>query len=152
MEPDHISFDGEIGTCIDKGFVSSSLSIDVAARFSDMETCCILAFTLPTNIYGLKIDTEEIVTEEEILLQRNLEFFNIRYEKIYDDIKVYSCGVRPYRPPGTDEMNSIEQTTLYVVYNFNSLHSISIHFPQIFRWLLFSIFCIACLIPLGCFQ
>jgi hypothetical protein len=109
LPANHISFDDDVGTCVDKGFVSTSIESDIAANFTE-DDCCILAFTLPPTISARKVDTESSF-EFEIILQRNLEFFNIRFEKTNEDgLKLYTCGVRPYTPPTITEINYIKTT------------------------------------------
>jgi hypothetical protein len=109
LSPENIGWNGTIGRCFDRGFVSTSLDIDTAFKFSDGD-CCIITFTLPDNIHAW-IDTRNNSGkkrgENEVILERNIEFFDITYTKNFKGARVYSCGVRYYPMTTQDERQSI---------------------------------------------
>ena len=91
------------------GYVSSSKDINVAEKFSD-RNCCILKFYLPKTIKSIEIlktgimdelstdlSTEIRDTEGEVLLERNIQFTNIK--KIgthsgFKDVDLYAATVQ----------------------------------------------------------
>lgn len=81
---------------IEKGFCSVSTNINIALNFTG-ETCCILTFVLP-EIYAYKFDYKGNYREDEYLLERNLEFYDIQYSHTYNKKKVYTCKVRRHIP------------------------------------------------------
>jgi hypothetical protein len=104
---------------IDHGFVSCSLSKDIAIRFSSRYyKCCLLEFILPNNINAWispnaervlqnpdLVKSVRITTEGEVILQRNIEFYDIEdTHETYDDIRVFRCKVRPI-PWSVEEIN-----------------------------------------------
>jgi hypothetical protein len=85
---------------IDLAFSSATKNIKVTKSFVDMNGCCVLAFVVPSEIkryvYGDQLG------EDEVLLQRNLQFILESDEPKIDSsnkLQIYKAIVKPYDPP-----------------------------------------------------
>ena len=85
---------------IDLAFSSATKNIKVTRSFVDMNGCCVLAFVLSSEIKRYVYGDE--LAEDEVLLQRNLQFILESDQPIIDSsnkIQIYKAIVKPYDPP-----------------------------------------------------
>jgi len=118
---------------IEKAFSSCSRNLDIASNsFSSAEIkCCILVFTLPPEIKAYKYKYRGEMTENEYLLRRNVEFFNIKLLGLTNkNVEVFQCNIRPYIPPTEEEtikyhqeLDKMRQQMLKEDYDFDGTFS-----------------------------
>jgi hypothetical protein len=94
----------------EKGFSSCTTDIDIATKNYSNDGCCTLSFILPTNIDAYIYKYKGKYTEDEYILRRNIEYFNIEYIKTYNGVKIYSCNIRPYKLPSEIQEINYEKT------------------------------------------
>ena len=92
---------------VNKGFSSCTTDLNVTRSFVNTtepvgDYCCIVAFTLPSDIkYYVYPDDDKKDREREVLLERNTQFS--MFEKITDyrvhGYEYYSCILSKYTPP-----------------------------------------------------
>jgi hypothetical protein len=92
---------------VNKGFSSCTTDLNVTRSFVNTtepvgDYCCIVAFTLPSDIkYYVYPDDDKKNREREVLLERNTQFS--MFEKITDyrvpGYEYYSCILSKYKPP-----------------------------------------------------
>jgi len=86
------------------GYGSTTKNIDVALSFTS-QNCCILEFYLPENVKGIDMsktnisnDSYEEDYEEEVLLERNIQFTNIKKIGIKSsgakNVEIYAATVQ----------------------------------------------------------
>ena len=87
-------------TFIEKGFSSCTTDIDTAVKFTK-NGCCILTFFTEPSIDGYAFTYAGGHTESEILLKRNIEYFNIRQiDNTHNNgVRLFFCSIRNYKPP-----------------------------------------------------
>ena len=93
------------GSYVERGYSSSSPDADTAQKFAS-EDCCMLLFTIPSNIRSIIIDKD--VTEPEVVVDRNMEFYNINFAKFYINkkgltTKLFTCAIRTWKMPSVEE-------------------------------------------------
>lgn len=98
------------------GYVSTTKNIDVALSFAS-QNCCILEFYLPENVKGIDMSKankskdsylEEEDYEEEVLLERNIQFTNIRKIGIKSsgtkNVEIYAATVQKIVPLSKNDL------------------------------------------------
>lgn len=93
---------------IEKGFSSCTTNINVATKNYTNNGCCVLVFTLASDIDAYVFEYEGKYKEDEYLLRRNIEFFNISFLKKYNGVKIYTCNIRPYKLPTLKQNEKFE--------------------------------------------
>lgn len=98
---------------VELAFCSASKDINVTPNFVDRDGCCVLSFTLPSNIK--RYDFKDKKYESEVLIERNIQFILESDEPIIDqrrNIKIYSAVVKPYIKQEIDEkdMRMLDKT------------------------------------------
>jgi hypothetical protein len=94
---------------IERGFSSTTTNIDIAAKnYTDGE-CCVLYFEIPNNVNSYKYP-EKGYKEEEILIQRNIQYLNISEMGSYSGVKIFTCTIKPYQLPSKSEVKKFEKS------------------------------------------
>jgi hypothetical protein len=84
---------------IQLAFSSATRNIKVTRSFVDKNGCCVLAFPLTSDIKRYDFGDKQ---EEEVLLQRNIQFIlesDIPEIDVKNKIQIYKAIVKPYNPP-----------------------------------------------------
>lgn len=81
---------------VDQAYSSCSKDISVSAKFTE-NLCCIIEFYLPREIKRYEYQDKKY--ENEVLLQRNLQFQILEPKKTYKGIRVHFAIVSIYTPP-----------------------------------------------------
>jgi hypothetical protein len=96
--------DNDSKTFIERGYSSTSTNPQIAAENYTEGGCCVLSLIIPKNIDSYEY-VEKGYKESEILLQRNIEYYNIEYlDKSIFGSDLYICNIRPYKLPSKEEI------------------------------------------------
>lgn len=95
--------DNDSKSFIERGYSSTSTNPQIPAINFSEGGCCVLSMIIPKNIDSYEYE-EKGYKENEILLQRNIEYYNIEYlDKSIFGSKLYICNIRPYKLPTKEE-------------------------------------------------
>lgn len=88
---------------VNKAFTSTSTNKIIANQFSG-DDCCIIRFTIPDNIKTILFEynknTSAALKEDEILIERNTQFVDIKPSPIP---KVFDAILKKYSPPNVQQ-------------------------------------------------
>jgi hypothetical protein len=94
---------------IERGFSSTTTNIEIAAKNYTDGQCCILYFEIPNTVNSYKYP-EKGYKEEEILIQRNLQYLNISEVGNYQGVTIFTCTIKPYQLPTKSEVKKFEKS------------------------------------------
>ena len=99
------------GSFSDRAFVSSLKTIDITPNFTDDDCCILCIYTgAANNIKCLEMKYKKgSYSEDEVLIERNVEFFDIHPAGKYQKRQVYDCFIRTWHPPSQKEQNYMDK-------------------------------------------